>query len=87
MPIKSNFLSNNIVKTFNLRWGISNAAPVKIKKWVLALWESSNTPINKAGNYMEKEKHQSYLFGITPVGSPISSFNKYFLAFFNTNAP
>lgn len=41
----------------------------------------------KAGNYMEKEKHQPYLFGITPIGSPISSFNKYFLAFFNTNAP
>nr|WP_241869758.1 hypothetical protein [Helicobacter pylori] len=41
----------------------------------------------KAGNYMEKDKYQQYLFGITPVGSPISSFNKYFLAFFNINAP
>ncbi len=26
----------------------------------------------KAGNCMEKEKHQSYLFGITPIGSPVS---------------
>ncbi|MFP6323131.1 hypothetical protein ACLGER_07375 [Helicobacter pylori] len=41
----------------------------------------------KAGNYMEKDKYQQYLFGITPIGNPVSFFNEYFLAFFNINAP
>ncbi|ADU80786.1 hypothetical protein HPIN_08015 [Helicobacter pylori India7] len=30
---------------------------LRLKKWVLALGESSNIP-NKAGNYMEKDKYQ-----------------------------
>ncbi|WP_154811883.1 hypothetical protein [Helicobacter pylori] len=28
----------------------------------------------KSGNCMEKEKYQPYLFKITPIGSPVSSF-------------
>nr|WP_232259804.1 outer membrane beta-barrel protein [Helicobacter pylori] len=31
----------------------------------------------KAGNYMEKDKYQQYLFGVIPIGiiSPVSFFN------------
>lgn len=72
MPIKSNFLSNNIVKTFNLRWSISMPLLLRLKMGfgVRGGFQYSY----KADNYMEKEKHQSCLFGITPVGSPVSLF-------------
>ncbi|MCQ2616795.1 hypothetical protein ACLGAT_07635 [Helicobacter pylori] len=49
------------------------AAPVKIKKMGFGVRGEFQYSY-KAGNCMEKEKHQSYLFGITPIGSPVSLF-------------
>ncbi|GAA8507364.1 hypothetical protein HpDR57_22150 [Helicobacter pylori] len=67
---------STILNGFNFKVGYQYAAPVKIKKWVLALGEGSNIP-NKAGNYMEKDKYQQYLFGVIPIDtiSPVSFFN------------
>lgn len=64
---------STILNGFNFKVGYQYAAPVKIKKWVLALGEGSNTPIKRA---MEKDKYQQYLFGV-PIGviSPVSFFN------------
>lgn len=61
MPIKSNFLSNNIVKTFNLRWSISMPLLLRLKKWVLALGESSNTPIKRVIAWKKKNTNHTYL--------------------------
>lgn len=39
---------------------------LRLKKWVLALGGGFQYSY-KAGNYMEKDKYQQYLFGVIPI--------------------
>ncbi len=52
------------------------AAPVKIKKMGFGVRGGFQYSY-KAGNYMEKDKYQQYLFGVIPIDtiSPVSFFN------------
>lgn len=66
---------STILNGFNFKVGYQYIAPVKIKKWVLALGEGSNILIKRAITW-KKDKYQQYLFGV-PIGviSPVSFFN------------
>lgn len=56
--------------------GYQYAAPVKIKKMGFGVRGGFQYSY-KAGNYMEKDKYQQYLFGVIPIDtiSPVSFFN------------
>ncbi len=54
--------------------GYQYIAPVKIKKMDFGVRGGFQYSY-KAGNYMEKDKYQQYLFGVIPIISPVSSFN------------
>ncbi|WRD14126.1 outer membrane protein [Helicobacter pylori] len=65
---------STILNGFNFKVGYQYAAPVKIKKMGFGVRGGFQYSY-KAGNYMEKDKYQQYLFGVIPIGSPVSSFN------------
>lgn len=66
---------STILNGFNFKVGYQYAAPVKIKKMGFGVRGGFQYSY-KAGNYMEKDKYQQYLFGV-PIGviSPVSFFN------------
>ena len=66
---------STILNGFNFKVGYQYAAPVKIKKMGFG-GRGGFQYSYKAGNYMEKDKYQQYLFGV-PIGviSPVSFFN------------
>lgn len=66
---------STILNGFNFKVGYQYAAPVKIKKMGFGVRGGFQYSY-KAGNYMEKDKYQQYLFGV-PIGiiSPVSIFN------------
>ncbi|WP_305869769.1 outer membrane beta-barrel protein [Helicobacter pylori] len=66
---------STILNGFNFKVGYQYAAPVKIKKMGFGVSGGFQYSY-KAGNYMEKDKYQQYLFGV-PIGviSPVSFFN------------
>ncbi len=67
---------STILNGFNFKVGYQYAAPVKIKKMGFGVRGGFQYSY-KAGNYMEKDKYQQYLFGVIPIGiiSPVSFFN------------
>lgn len=66
---------STILNGFNLKVGYQYIAPVKIKKMGFGVRGGFQYSY-KAGNYMEKDKYQQYLFGV-PIGiiSHVSFFN------------
>ncbi len=66
---------STILNGFNFKVGYQYIAPVKIKKMGFGVRGGVQYSY-KAGNYMEKDKYQQYLFGV-PIGviSPVSFFN------------
>ncbi|GAA7645538.1 hypothetical protein ckin59_12800 [Helicobacter pylori] len=66
---------STILNGFNFKVGYQYIAPVKIKKMGFGVRGGFQYSY-KAGNYMEKDKYQQYLFGV-PIGtiSPVSFFN------------
>ncbi|GAA8401917.1 hypothetical protein HpDR45_02800 [Helicobacter pylori] len=66
---------STILNGFNFKVGYQYTAPVKIKKMGFGVRGGFQYSY-KAGNYMEKDKYQQYLFGV-PIGiiSPVSFFN------------
>ncbi|WQT21952.1 outer membrane protein [Helicobacter pylori] len=66
---------STILNGFNFKVGYQYIAPVKIKKMGFGVRGGFQYSY-KAGNYMEKDKYQQYLFGV-PIGviSPVSIFN------------
>lgn len=52
---------STILNGFNFKVGYQYAAPVKIKKWVLALGEGSNTPIKRVITWKKKNTNHTYL--------------------------
>ncbi|OPG43358.1 outer membrane beta-barrel protein [Helicobacter pylori] len=66
---------STILNGFNFKVGYQYIAPVKIKKMDFGVRGGFQYSY-KAGNYMEKDKYQQYLFGV-PIGiiSPVSFFN------------
>ncbi len=66
---------STILNGFNFKVGYQYAASVKIKKMGFGVRGEFQYSY-KAGNYMEKDKYQQYLFGV-PIGviSPVSFFN------------
>ncbi len=68
---------STILNGFNFKVGYQYAAPIKIKKMGFGVRGGFQYSY-KAGNYMEKDKYQQYLFGVPiPIGiiSPVSIFN------------
>ncbi len=67
---------STILNGFNFKVGYQYAAPVKIKKMGFGVRGGFQYSY-KAGNYMEKDKYQQYLFGVIPIDtiSPVSFFN------------
>lgn len=65
---------STILNGFNFKVGYQYIAPVKIKKMGFGVRGGFQYSY-KAGNYMEKDKYQQYLFGVIPIISPVSSFN------------
>ncbi|MGT0095383.1 outer membrane beta-barrel protein [Helicobacter pylori] len=67
---------STILNGFNFKVGYQYAAPVKIKKMGFGVRGGFQYSY-KAGNYMEKDKYQQYLFGVIPIDiiSPVSLFN------------
>ncbi len=65
---------STILNGFNFKVGYQYAAPVKIKKMGFGVRGEFQYSY-KAGNYMEKDKYQQYLFGVIPIISPVSFFN------------
>lgn len=67
---------STILNGFNFKVGYQYAAPVKIKKMGFGVRGGFQYSY-KAGNYMEKDKYQQYLFGVIPIDtiSPASFFN------------
>ncbi len=66
---------STILNGFNFKVGYQYIAPVKIKKMGFGVRGGFQYSY-KAGNCMEKDKYQQYLFGV-PIGiiSPVSFFN------------
>ncbi len=52
---------STILNGFNFKVGYQYIAPVKIKKWVLALGEGSNTPIKRAITWKKINTNNTYL--------------------------
>lgn len=52
---------STILNGFNFKVGYQYIAPVKIKKWVLALGEGSNTPIKRAITWKKINTNNHYL--------------------------
>ncbi|GAA7391545.1 hypothetical protein BD0138_14030 [Helicobacter pylori] len=52
---------STILNGFNFKVGYQYIAPVKIKKWVLALGESSNIPIKRAITWKKINTNNTYL--------------------------
>ncbi|EMG91751.1 outer membrane protein [Helicobacter pylori GAM201Ai] len=67
---------STILNGFNFKVGYQYIAPVKIKKMGFGVRGGFQYSY-KAGNYMEKDKYQQYLFGVIPIDtiSPVSFFN------------
>ncbi|RVZ89017.1 outer membrane beta-barrel protein [Helicobacter pylori] len=67
---------STILNGFNFKMGYQYIAPVKIKKMGFGVRGGFQYSY-KAGNYMEKDKYQQYLFGVIPIDtiSPVSFFN------------
>lgn len=65
---------STILNGFNFKVGYQYIAPVKIKKMGFGVRGGFQYSY-KAGNYMEKDKYQQYLFGVIPIISPVSFFN------------
>ncbi|GLP09278.1 hypothetical protein HpBGD53_14650 [Helicobacter pylori] len=67
---------STILNGFNFKVGYQYIAPVKIKKMGFGVRGGFQYSY-KAGNYMEKDKYQQYLFGVIPIDiiSPVSIFN------------
>lgn len=57
---------STILNGFNFKVGYQYAAPVKIKKMGFGVRGGFQYSY-KAGNYMEKDKYQQYLFGVIPI--------------------
>ncbi|GAA7821927.1 hypothetical protein [Helicobacter pylori] len=51
---------STILNGFNFKVGYQYAAPVKIKKWVLALGEGSNIPIKRAITWKKINTNNTY---------------------------
>lgn len=66
---------STILNGFNFKVGYQYAAPVKIKKMGFGVRGGFQYSY-KAGNYMEKDKYQQYLFGVIPIDiiGPVSFF-------------
>ncbi len=52
---------STILNGFNFKVGYQYIAPVKIKKWVLALGEGSNTPIKRVITWKKINTNNTYL--------------------------
>nr|WP_139545734.1 hypothetical protein [Helicobacter pylori] len=52
---------STILNGFNFKVGYQYIAPVKIKKWVLALGEGSNIPIKRVIAWKKKNTNHTYL--------------------------
>ncbi|GAA7595193.1 hypothetical protein JP0555_13940 [Helicobacter pylori] len=66
---------STILNGFNFKVGYQYAAPVKIKKMGFGVRGGFQYSY-KAGNYMEKDKYQQYLFGVPiDIIGPVSFFS------------
>ncbi|GAA8447874.1 hypothetical protein HpNP61_14330 [Helicobacter pylori] len=82
---------STILNGFNFKVGYQYAAPVKIKKMGFGVRGGFQYSY-KAGNYMEKDKYQQYLFGVIPIDTIYSFFmdflhnvyenEKFFIGYF-----